>query len=434
MQSTRLLSAQPKTTRREFVKASAVAAAGAGLVLNAEITRAAYAASSDTLRIGLVGCGGRGTGAAAQALRADQNTKLIAMGDAFQDHLERSLKSLKATDIADRVMVDPEHCFAGFDAYQQVIDSDVDIVLLATPPHFRPQHLRACIEAGKHVFAEKPVAVDAPGVHSVLESTELAKQKNLTLVSGLCWRYDPGMQETIARIKDGAIGRIVALETTRFNRLLKEEPRTPGMTDMEWQMRNWYNFTWLSGDFNVEQFVHELDRMAWLMGDQPPQRCWCVGGRQVRSGEGQGHIYDHFSALYEYADGVRLYASTRQQSGSDQEFYDLAMGTEGAAHLKDYKIEGRSPWKRKQGKSNMHQVEHDVMYAALRRGETINNGEYMPKSTMLAIMARMSAYTGKTLTWEQAMNSKEDLTPKAYDWDLPMPIPKVAVPGATPFV
>ena len=424
-----------KSTRREFVKESAVALLAAGTALHQKIARGAYAANDNTFRIGLVGCGGRGTGAAVQALTADANTKLIALADVFPDQLEKSLANLKKSNVADRVQVDADHKFVGFDGYKQLIDSEVDVVLLATPTHFRPIHLKACVDAGKHVFAEKPVAVDAPGIRSVLATCEEAKKKNLTIVSGLCWRYETGMQDTIQRIHDGAVGKIVTLISTRFSQgVSKMAERQPDWTNMEYQMRNWYYYTWLSGDFNVEQFVHEMDKMAWVMDGEYPIRCSSTGGRQARTAPEFGHIYDHFSTIFEYESGVRYVARTRHQRGCSGEFYDHVLGTDGVADLMKYTITGKSPWELGKRRTVMHQLEHDAMYAALRRGDTINNGEYMAKSTMMGIMARMSAYTGKSLTWEQAMNSKEDLSPPRYDWDAPIPAPPVAVPGVTPFV
>ena len=419
-------------SRRAFLKQSTAAVVGVGLTSN---MRAGYVDGDDTIRVGLVGCGGRGTGAAAQALRADANTQLVALADTFSDQLDKSLANLsKQEDVANRVVVPKDHCFIGFDAYQHLLSSDVDVVLLATPTHFRPVHLRACIEAGKHVFAEKPVAVDAPGIRSVMASTELAKQKNLSLVSGLCWRYEKGMQETLNQIHEGALGDLITIQSTRFNGYSRKVERRPDNTDMYWQMRNWYNFTWLSGDFIVEQFVHELDKIAWLMKDECPFRCIATGGRQTRIGEVNGNIFDHFSAVFEYANGVKYFAATRQQPRCSSEFVDIAMGTQGQANLMEYSITGRHPWNWPHNRTDMHQLEHNVMYEALRKGNIINNGDYMAKSTLMGIMARMSAYTGKELTWEQALNSQENLSPEVYAWDAKPPASPVAMPGETQFI
>ena len=423
------------TSRRAFLKRSTTAVAGS-LVTGLSIAHSAHVAGSDAIRVGLVGCGGRGTGAATQVLNADRGARLVAMSDSFGDRLQTSLRSMKKQeDIRDRVLVDSGHQFTGFDGYQRVIASDVDVVLLTTPPHFRPMHLKACIEAGKHVFAEKPVAVDAPGVRSVLETTELAKRKSLCIVSGLNGRYSPVSQEIVRRIQDGAVGKIVAMHAARYGGGVWVRPRTPGMTDMQYQMRNWYYFTWLSGDFNVEQFVHQLDRMAWIMKDQPPVRCYSTGGRQARTGPDQGHIFDHFSSVFEYPEDVRVFTTTRHQLGCSNESQAVVMGTRGIADLQAGTITGENPWQAaRRGRISTHQLEQDAFLAALRAGKVINNGNYMAKSTLMAIMSRMSAYTGRSLTWDQVLNSKEDLSPSGYTWDAEPPKAEVAVPGVTQFV
>jgi predicted dehydrogenase len=312
------------------------------------------------------------------------------------------------------------------------------VVLLATPPQFRPLHLKAAIEAGKHVFAEKPCAVDAQGVRSVLETCELAKKKRLSVVSGLCLRYDNAFRETVKRIHDGAVGEIVTLFANDYRTGRWDKPRKPDMTDMTYQMRNWYNFTWLSGDFNVEQHVHFLDLCAWIMNNQYPVSAIGIGGRQVLTGPEYGNIYDHFSIVYEYANGTRLVSNCRQQPGCKGDMSAQAYGTKGRASLAEKKV-GHSIHTDKdwfyEGPSNeMYDAEHADLYASIRSGNTVNNGEYMAKSTLLAIMGRMAAYTGQKITWDQAMNSKEDLTPEKYDWDAKLRTWEVAVPGKTKFV
>jgi len=413
-------------TRRDFLKTSAAAAAA----VNLRIARSAYAAGSDTLRVGLVGCGGRGTGAAGQALAADRGLKLVAMGDAFEDRLKQSLEQLgKNRETSAKIDVAPERRFVGFDAYKGVIEAS-DVVLLATPPQFRPLHLRAAIEAGKHVFAEKPVAVDAPGVRGVLETCEAAKKKNLSVVSGLCLRYDNSFREGVRRIHDGAIGELRTLQANDYRGRIWVKPRQPGMTDMEWQMRNWYYFTWLSGDFNVEQHVHYLDVCTWLMRDQYPVSAVGMGGRQARTGPEYGQIYDHHSVVYEYANGVRLFSNCRQQQGCHNDMSAHAFGSKGYALVAERRMQ-IGDWTWDGPKNNMYQTEHDELFRAIRDGKTINNGEYMAKSTLVAIMGRMATYTGALVTWEQALNSKEDLTPPAYDWKIPLTQPAIAIPGVT---
>jgi predicted dehydrogenase len=424
------------TSRRTFLKTSAATAVGGMLTATPPVAKSAQVSGSDIISLGLVGCGGRGSGAAVQALTADPNTRLVAVADAFEDRLALGLNSIKR-QMEGRVEVDRDHQFTGFDGYKRVIESDVDVVLLATPPHFRPMHLRAAIEAGKHVFAEKPVAVDAPGVRSVLETTELARQLGLSIVSGLNSRYSPAMQQLMARIHDGAIGEVLALYAVRYAEGVWVRPRRPEMTEMEYQMQNWYYFTWLSGDFNVEQFVHQYDQVAWAMQDVPPASCYSTGGRQQRTGPEHGHIYDHFASTFEYAQGARAFMTTRHQKGCTSESAVVVMGTKGQANLSRRRagITGENPWRFPDGEEkDSHQLEHDTFFAELRAGRIINNGEYMAKSTLIAVMDRMSAYTGQTLTWDQVMNSKEHLAPSAYTWDAEPPEAVVAVPGVTRFV
>jgi predicted dehydrogenase len=421
--------------RRNFLKTSA-GTLGAAALSPLVAPHFVYAAGSDLLRVGLVGCGGRGTGAASQALQADSNVRLTAMADAFGDHLERSLGELqKQPEIADKIDVPRERRFVGFDACRQLIDSGVDVVLLATPPHFRPAHLAAAIESGKHVFAEKPVAVDAPGVRSILASCELAKQKGLSVVSGLCLRYSDAFRETVQRVHDGAIGELRVLAANDYRGPIWTKQRKPEWSDMEWQMRNWYYYTWLSGDFNVEQHVHFLDVCTWLLRGQYPVRCAGSGGRQVRTGSEFGHIYDHFSVVYEYESGEKLFSQCRQMAGCHGDMSVQAVGTGGSADLSERRmtIRGAQSWVRPGKDNSFYQAEHDELFASIRKGKPVNNGDYMAKSTLIAIMGRMAAYTGKQITWEMALNSKENLSPSKYDWSS-LPEPAVAIPGVTQFV
>jgi predicted dehydrogenase len=429
------------TTRRDFLACATVAAAGATLTSSIP---AVYAAGSDILRIGLIGCGSRGTGAAEQALTADKNTRLVAMGDMFEDRLQFSMEALKKKkSVADRVTVTPECCFTGFNAYKEVIPL-VDVVLLTTPPHFRPLHLQAAVDAGKHIFAEKPVAVDAPGVRAVLKTCAEAKKKNLSVVAGLCWRYHHGVRDTIKRVHEGMIGDITALQCTYYTTTPWKRERVPGWTDMEWQLRNWLFFTWLSGDFNVEQHVHSLDKMAWAMQDEYPIRASGCGGRQARTEPVYGHIFDHHLVTYEYKNGLKLFSACRQQSSCPNDVSDHIMGTKGTCHIDGIHGKGEitslkgneKPWSTQKGRrksEDMYQNEHDELFASIRNGKPINNGEWMAKSTLMAIMGRMATYTGQVIVWDQAMASKEDLTPPAYAFG-PLPVAPVARPGVTKFV
>jgi predicted dehydrogenase len=417
-------------SRREFLKTS-TAVAAAGALSGMLVPTAVHAAGSGTLKIGLIGCGGRGRGAAADAMRADKDCQLTALGDTFSDRIDVAVREL--SKLGDKFAVDASHRFTGFDAYKQVIDSGVDVVVLATPPHFRPAHLRYAVEQGKHVFAEKPVAVDAPGVRSVLETVELAEKKKLSVVSGLCWRYDYGVRETMKRVMDGAIGEIVTIQENYLANELWHHGRDPKWSEMEYQIRNWLYFTWLSGDHNVEQHVHSLDKAAWLMHEEPPVRATGLGGRQVRTDPKYGHIFDHHAVCYEYKNGVRLFAFTRQQNGTDTETEDYFFGTEGTCRVLANTITNRKGdvvWRYTGKRSNMYQVEHNELFASIRSGKPINNGLYMSRSSMLAILGRMATYTGKTVEWDRAIKSQEDLTPAKYEWS-DVPTPKVAVPGVT---
>lgn len=420
-------------SRRDFLKSSTAAAVGGALLSGLALPRSVHAAGSDVLKIGLIGCGGRGTGAAAQALAADKNVKLTALGDTFADRLQSSLDNLKQQTPAEKIDVPEDRRFVGFDAYQKVIDSGVDVVLLCTPPHFRPEQFRAAVAAGKHVFCEKPVAVDAQGVRSVLATAEEAKKKGLSVVSGLCYRYDLPKRETIKRIHDGEIGEVVAINVNYNTGTLWMHPRKPEWSDMEWQLRNWLYFTWLSGDHNVEQHVHSLDKAAWVMKDEPPVKAFGLGGRQVRVQPEFGQIFDHHAVVYEYASGVKLFAYTRQQAGCSVDVSDYVMGTKGTADVMHHEIKGADKWRYRGEKPNMYQVEHDELFASIRSGNPINNSEYMARSSMMAIMGRMATYTGQTISWDQAINSKEDLTPAKYEWG-PLAVAPVALPGITQFV
>jgi predicted dehydrogenase len=426
----------PQKSRRQFLKAAGAlgAVAGGAMALNSNV----HAGENNLLKIGLIGCGGRGTGAATQALKADNNVKLWAMADAFEDRLRQSHTTLQNDrELAGKLDVSAERRFVGFEASRDVIAS-CDVVLLCTPPHFRPLHLRAAVEARKHVFAEKPVAVDAPGVRAVLASCETARQRGLSIVSGLCLRYDNGFRETVRRLHERPAGDIVALQANDLRGAGWVRPREAGWSDMTWHMRNWYHFTWLSGDFNVEQHVHYLDVGAWIMRNEYPVRAFGLGGRQVRTGPEHGHIYDHFSVVYEYADGVKMFSNCRQQLGCRNLINFEVLGRSGRSELSERRRgltiqTDRETWLYEGRQNNMYQTEHDELFASIRNGRPINNGEYMAKSTLLAIMGRMAAYTGQAITWEQALNSREDLTPPRYAWDVALPVPAVARPGVTEF-
>jgi predicted dehydrogenase len=437
----------PPQSRRSFIKTTA--AASAAVWPSAALASGARAAGSDEVKVGLIGAGGRGRGAASQALTAEPYAKLVAIADAFADRTEDATSMLKqqvseesGEGIGNRVAVEPENQFAGFDAYKKVIDMS-DVVILTSTPHFRPRHLRAAVEAGKHVFCEKPVAVDPVGIRSVLESTKLARKNGTSLVSGLCWRYHPVIRATFQQLHDGLVGDITAMECT-YNTGGVWDPRKTRQqcaSDMEYQIRNWYYYTWLSGDFNAEQHVHSLDKMQWAMHDVPPETIRGSGGRTVRTQEKYGNIYDHFNVIYEYANGVKAFSSCRHWRNSANEVSDRIFCTEGTVEINSAKTKivnrkGDTVWKyepKKGEETNMYQVEHNELFQAIRDNKPINNGKYMSLSTMMAISGRMATYTGKKLTWDQCMNSKLDLTPENYEFG-EAPEVKIAVPGKTKFI
>jgi myo-inositol 2-dehydrogenase / D-chiro-inositol 1-dehydrogenase len=429
---------QQLSARREFLK-QATGAVGASFVSGFPAIISAQTITK-AIKVGLVGCGGRGTGAATQALQADDQAELTAVADTDQLQIDKSLATLKAVSkISERVKVDQGQQFVGLDAYKKVIDSGVDVVLLATPPGFRPPHLAACVDANKHVFCEKPVSTDATGIRWVLETSEKAKQKNLSLVSGFCWRYSNMIQDTFQQIFNGAIGRPVAYHATYYTNPVKPMPpenaRPAGMSDMEWQIRNWYNFVWLCGDSIVEQAVHSADKIAWAMHDEPPVSCVGVGGRDIPA-EG-GNIYDHFEINYLYPSGLRAFLANRQIEGCYNETSDYILGADGTLTIGRGpipRIEGKSKWSWSGSPYDMYQREHDVLFASIRKQQPVNDGKRMATSTLLAMMGRMAAYTGQEVTWEQALHSQEKLVPEHLDWNGTLPVPPRARPGITKLV
>ncbi len=422
------------THRRDFLKAGASGALGSALVTGfPAILKGAPV--SNSIKIGLVGCGGRGSGAASQAMKADDYSELTAVADVYQERIDACLTNLRRVG-GKKVQVESSKQFVGLDSYQKLIDSGVDVVLLATPPGFRPQHLLSAINSGKHVFCEKPIAVDSPGVRSVLETAKLAREKDVSLVSGFCWRSSNYIRETFDQIHGGAIGDLVAYYATYYTSPVKPMPpaseRPAGMSDVEWQIKNWYNFSWLSGDGLVEQAVHSVDKVAWAMKDKPPVSCVAVGGRQVPAHG--GNIYDHFEINYLYPNQVRAFLGCRQIVGCYNENSDYILGTKGAATIGRGplpRITGEKPWTFEGVKNDMYQAEHDRLFASIRQNKPINEGDWMATSTLLAIMGRMAAYTGQQVTWEQALNSQESLVPEKLEWSMSLPVAPMPIPGTT---
>ena len=414
-------------TRRDFMKASAAVGAATMFAGREKL----FAQGTDKLRVGLIGCGGRGTGAAKDCVRSSENVEIVAMGDLFRDKLDNSLEDLKK-EVGEHVSVTEETMFAGFDAYKQVIATDIDMVILGTPPHFRPEHLKATVEAGKHIFMEKPVAVDPVGIRSVIASSELAKQKGLAIVAGTQRRHQAHYLDIMKRIKRGDIGEIVGGQCYWNMGELWVVEKQEGWSDMEWQCRNWLYFTWLSGDHIVEQHVHNLDVINWAIGSHPVQ-CMGMGGRQVRTAPKFGNIFDHFAIEYEYPNGVRVLSMCRQTAGCNNQVSERVVGTNGQTYTDSsngfiegpnaYKYDGKSP--------NPYEQEHADLIASIRSGEPLNEGKQVAESTMTAIMGRMSAYTGRALKWDWAMNaSKLDLSPARYEF-CDLAVRPVSVPGKT---
>ncbi len=429
-------------SRRDFLKTSTAAGLAAVLAGAPRI----YAAGSDTIKVALIGCGSRGAGAASNCLLSSDNVELVAMADMFKDRINRAMGFLKeGTEGIDKVppekiKVTPEKCFTGFDAQQKVMAcDDVNLVILTTPPHFRPMQLKAAVETGKNVFMEKPVAVDPVGIRSVIASSELAQQKNLAIVAGTQRRHQAHYLEFMKRIHAGDIGDIVAAQCYWMQGCVRRwgffNPRMPEWSDMEWQLRNWYFFTWLSGDHIVEQHVHNIDVINWAIGAHPA-KCIGIGGRQVRIEPEFGNIYDHFAVEYEYPNGARLLSMARQIDGCSDRVSENVVGTKGIAfmHGSGGKITGSAPWKPTQESPNPYVVEHADLIKSIREGKPLNEGRQVAESTLTAIMGRMSAYTGRELTWDWVMNaSKLDLTPAKYELgDLPVEPP--AMPGKTKLI
>lgn len=428
-----------RDSRRGFLESTTAAVAGGALAGELAFpTVLRSAPSSQTLRVGLIGCGGRGTGAALQALTADPNTELTAVGELFEEQAEKSLRALQARH-PDRVRVEPRRRYLGFDAYQKVIDSGVDVLLLTTPPGFRAIHLKAAVEAGKHVFAEITAAVDAPGIRTVIAAAELAKQRNLALGAGFCWRYHNALRAARQKIKEGAIGEVRAVYATYLRGSLSQkhggDKKPDDWTDLQWQIRNWHNYTWLSGDVIILlSGAHSTDKMAWWLDDRMPQRAVAVGGRQVND---YGNIFDHACVAYEYAGGIRGFLACRGIDGCHSENADYIIGTRGVCTIgRNYvpEITGQTQWRYTGKPSDMYQTEHNELFASIRAGKPINEGVRYAQTTLMALMGRMSAYTGQEITWEQALNSQERLMPEKLDWTTKVNLPPPAEPGKTKFV
>ncbi|HEX7071917.1 MAG TPA: Gfo/Idh/MocA family oxidoreductase [Rhodothermales bacterium] len=437
-----------ESTRRDFIRTGTAALAGAAALHGLPFIHTAHAKPDDPIRVGVIGCGGRGTGAilnvlqagtrviypqwgyhtedvAENARRGAEGISVVALADLFEDRLTQCRGQLAKIDVT----IPDDHCFVGWDAYEKLLAvPEINYVILTEPPHFRPAHLMAAIQAGKHVFMEKPVAVDGPGVKLVLEAGELAAQKGLGIAAGTQRRHDPQYVETVTRLQDGAIGEIHTGRAYWNGGVIWAVPRQEGWSDMEWQVRNWNYFTWLSGDHIVEQHVHNLDVINWVMGAHPI-RAHALGGRQARPNDPTfGHVYDHFAVEYEYENGARMYSQCRQMDGTASRVEEAVEGTNGSSNCYSWiRPHSGSPWRYEGEKPNPYEQEHQDLINSIRAGTPINDARDVALSTLTGIMGRESAYTGQPVTWEQALNMRS-LGPAKYEFG-PAEFPAVAVPG-----
>ncbi len=415
------------TVRRDFLKTgTAAVAAGLASTPALSLARSAYAGGRETVKIGLVGAGGRGTGAAIQAMNTTSGSvNLVAAGDVFQDRLDGAMENIRQQH-GEKVLVDDDHKFVGFDAYEKVIASDIDLVILATPPGFRPLHFEHAIEQGKHVFMEKPVAVDAPGVRRVLEANKKARAKNLLVQVGLQRRHERAYMETIGQLKDGTIGDIILLRCYWNGGGVWVRPRNANQTELEYQMRNWYYFNWLCGDHIDEQHIHNLDVCNWVM-DGYPVKAQGQGGREVRKGKDHGQIFDHHFVEFTYANGTKMFSQCRHIKNCWNNVSEHAHGSDGYCNISAAKIfdaDGKNQRWQSQGSRGGHQQEHHDLFADLAAGRIPNEGDYGALSTMTAILGRMATYTGKEISWEDALNSDLSLadTDKLLSMDQEAPV------------
>jgi predicted dehydrogenase len=444
------------SSRRNFLKHASLGLTGAAAAAQVPLVHAGSGAGAraSEIKIGLIGCGGRGTGAVLDALGAatkviypsegyhtedvaegakvaHSNIKVVALADLFQDRLDRAHGELAKIGVD----IPRGRCFTGFEAYKQLLEiPEINYVILATPPHFRPMHLKAAIEAGKNAFIEKPAAVDVPGVHTVIEAGELAKHKNLGIAAGTQRRHQKSYIETIKRIKDGAIGEVVYAKAYWNGGQIWVVDKESPWSDMEWQIRNWNYFTWLGGDHIVEQHVHNLDVMNWVLGTHPIRAVSGLGGRQVRQGDRQGHIYDHFAVEYEYPGGITVFSQCRQINGCDNIVGEHVVGTKGTSNCSD-RIEtkgGNGRWRYRGTSPSPYHQEHQDLIASILAGNPINEAQAVAESTLTGIIGREAVYSGKAVRWDDAIKSRTKLGPPEYKFGA-IAIPPVAMPGQYKF-
>lgn len=408
-------------SRRDFLAGSAALGA------TAMVPNFAFGQTRETMKVGLIGCGGRGRDAAINAIDSSEGVEIVALADAFPDRVQQGADTIKQYR-EKNFKVPKEQMFVGLDAYKHVLECDVDYVILTTPPAFRPQHLQAAINAGKHVFMEKPVAVDGEGLITVFEASDLAKSKGLAIVAGTQRRHEAPYVETMKRIQDGAIGDVVSMRCYWNQGGLWSVNRTPEMTDLEWQMRNWLYFTWLSGDHIVEQHVHNIDVCLWACGKTPLSAVG-LGGREVRTDPVYGHIFDHFAVEFDMGDDVKIHSYCRQQDGTVPNVSEFIQGTKGKSNGNG-RIWGENAYRYDGEKENPYMVEHRDLINSIRSGNPLNEGRQVAESVLAAIMGRFACYTGQQVTREQVLATK-GMVPKDLSFDMSLPVAEVCVPGKT---
>lgn len=451
------LNADDRSTasRRKFIRQAAAGTAGGTAIFSSPLARQAHAAQADeTLKVALIGCGGRGTGAAVQALSTEGPVKLWAMADAFGDRLESSLSSMQRANpgrydrdagpsLASKIDVPPERRFIGLDGFQKAINSGIDVAIITAPPAFRPQHFEYAVNAGKHVFMEKPLATDAHGVRRILASAAAAKEKNLKIGVGLQRHHSPAYQSAIQQIQEGAIGKVSAMRCFWNTSAPAKTPvkREESISELQHQLRNWYFFHWLSGDHICEQHIHNLDVCNWVM-NQYPIKAEGMGGRQVRVGKEYGDIYDHHAVLYTYSDGTTMHSYCRQIRGCKNLVAEYVEGTNGSAELGTNRCtllrDQETIWQSPKDPKSPYQIENDVLFNAIRNDLPHNEAENGAMSTMTAILGRLATYSGKVISWDDALASDRRLTVDAMNWEDAAPLGPneqgdypIAMPGVT---
>lgn len=405
-------------SRREFLK---TAAAGAAALGSLSIARGAHAAGNEVVKIGMIGCGGRCSGAATESLQAGEMVKLVAMTDFFKQRMEAKRKYFQ-DQFPKQMMVDDDHACYGLDGYKRVIEA-ADVVLIACASKFHAMYSLAAIQAGKHVFVEKPHAIDPLGCHQMQQACDLAKQKKLSLVSGLQSRFHHGYQECVKRIHDGAIGDVVAAQSMFLRAPYGLVSRDPKLSELHYQFSNWYHFCWLSGDDVTQSLVHNLDRIAWIMKEEMPKWCFGLGGRSSSFGEVYGDMFDHHTAVYEYANGARIYALCRTQAGCYDNATDVILGTKGRCYLGECRIEGETKWRFEGKHNNPYLDEQKALIDSVLQGKPINSGYHMAQSTLFAVLGQLACYTGKPITFDEAAKSNFHFGPKPEEVTADMPPP-----------